>query len=203
MINKLINKLFSQKVTEDDIECAIDENIVDCKTFDDEQEKAYVGVPAPILNPVDDWFSSPYGFAVPAITQKQKDYMHKRQRSRNRKKRIVSIGRKNLLTFIKRCIIWQPRVVPLRFNLIPLVDPKTSKVVQKMSIDDWRYNDQKMKVREQALKVLLSKFGGQMEGVRPKYSSQSIYGVCSRLGIPRQHAHCRDCKILRGLLCKN
>ena len=75
MINNLINKLFSQKVTEDDIECAIDENIVDCKTFDDEQEKAYVGVPAPILNPVDDWFSSPYGFAVPAITQKQKDYM--------------------------------------------------------------------------------------------------------------------------------
>ena len=75
MINKLINKLFSQKVTEDDIECAIDENIVDCKTFDDEQEKAYVGVPAPILNPVDDWFSSPYGFAVPAITQKQKDFM--------------------------------------------------------------------------------------------------------------------------------
>tara|TARA_Y200000002_G_scaffold230612_1_gene190388 strand:- start:1069 stop:1476 length:408 start_codon:yes stop_codon:yes gene_type:complete len=75
MINKLINKLFSQKVTEDDIECAIDENIVDCKTFDNEQEKAYVGVPAPILNPVDDWFSSPLGFAVPAITQKQKDYM--------------------------------------------------------------------------------------------------------------------------------
>ena len=75
MINKLINKLFSQKVTEDDIECAIDENIVDCKTFDNEQEKAYVGVPAPILNPVDEWFSSPYGFAVPAITQKQKDYM--------------------------------------------------------------------------------------------------------------------------------
>ena len=45
----------------------------------------------------------------------------------------------------------------------------------KMSIDDWRYNDQKMKVREQALKILLSKFGGQMDGVVPKYSSQSIY----------------------------
>ena len=89
MINKLINKLFSQKVTEEDIECAIDENIVDCKTFDDEQEKAYVGVPAPILNPVDDWFSSPYGFAVPAITQKQKDYMEqeaeiKKQEEENR-----------------------------------------------------------------------------------------------------------------------
>jgi hypothetical protein len=44
-----------------------------------------------------------------------------------------------------------------------------------MSIDDWRYSDHKMKVREQALKVLLSKFGGQMDGVTPKYSSQSIY----------------------------
>ena len=32
-----------------------------------------------------------------------------------------------------------------------------------MSIDDWRYNDQKMTVREQALRVLLSKFAGQME----------------------------------------
>ena len=44
-----------------------------------------------------------------------------------------------------------------------------------MSLDDWRYNDEKMKVREQALRILLSKFGGQMEGATPKYSSQSIY----------------------------
>ena len=44
-----------------------------------------------------------------------------------------------------------------------------------MSIDDWRYSDQKMKVREQALHVLLSKFGHQLEGVVPKYSNQSIY----------------------------
>ena len=52
---------------------------------------------------------------------------------------------------------------------------KTFKAVPKMSIDDWRYSDQKMKVREQALRILLSKFGGQMDGVVPKYSSQSIY----------------------------
>ena len=44
-----------------------------------------------------------------------------------------------------------------------------------MSIDDWRYSDYKMKVREQGLQVLLSKFGGEMEGTTPKYSSQSIY----------------------------
>jgi len=41
--------------------------------------------------------------------------------------------------------------------------------------DDWRYNEDRMKVREQALKILLSKFGGQMSGVLPKYSSQSIF----------------------------
>ena len=44
-----------------------------------------------------------------------------------------------------------------------------------MSIDDWRYSDQKMKVREQALTVLLSRYGGEMEEGQPKYSSQSIY----------------------------
>ena len=32
-----------------------------------------------------------------------------------------------------------------------------------------------MKVREQALKILLAKFGGQMEGATPKYSNQSMY----------------------------
>ena len=83
MIKKLINKLFSQK----DIECAVDENTVECDHLDDDQDKAYVGVPAPILNPVDDWFSGPYG--SPTITEKQKDYMEqeteiKKQESENR-----------------------------------------------------------------------------------------------------------------------
>jgi len=75
MIKKLINKLFTQKITDEDIECAVDENVVDCKTFDDEQDKAYVGVPAPILNPVDEWFSSSYGCPTSVVTEKQKDYM--------------------------------------------------------------------------------------------------------------------------------
>ena len=56
---------------EEDIECAIDDDVVDCKEIDKEP---YVGVPAPILNPVDEWFSSPYG-CPPAITKKQQDYM--------------------------------------------------------------------------------------------------------------------------------
>ena len=77
MIKKLINKLFTQKITDEDIECAVDENVVDCKTFDDEQDKAYVGVPAPILNPVDEWFSSSYGCPTSVVTEKQKDYMER------------------------------------------------------------------------------------------------------------------------------
>ena len=78
MIKQIINKLFSQKISEEDIECAIDENIEDCDHFDDDQDNAYVGVPAPVLTPVDDWFSGSYGFATEIpITEKQKDYMER------------------------------------------------------------------------------------------------------------------------------
>ncbi len=73
MIKQIINKLFSQKISEEDIECAIDENTIECNHLDDDQEKAYVGVPAPILNPIDEWFASPYG-CPSAITEKQKEY---------------------------------------------------------------------------------------------------------------------------------
>ena len=72
MIKQILSKLFSQKPK--DIECAVDEDKVDCEHLDDDQDKAYVGVPAPILNPVDDWFASSYG-CPSAVTEKQKDYM--------------------------------------------------------------------------------------------------------------------------------
>ena len=72
MIKQILSKLFSQKSK--DIECAIDEDKVDCEHLDDDQDKAYVGVPAPILNPVDEWFAAPYG-CPSAVTEKQKDYM--------------------------------------------------------------------------------------------------------------------------------
>ena len=41
---------------EEDIECVIDEEVVDCKEID---EEPYVGVPAPTYLPEDEWFSSP------------------------------------------------------------------------------------------------------------------------------------------------
>ena len=52
MIKKILNKLFSQKIDDEHLECAIDEDKVDCGHLDDDQDKAYVGVPAPILNPI-------------------------------------------------------------------------------------------------------------------------------------------------------
>ena len=64
------------------------------------------------------------------------------------------------------------------------VDLRTSKGDLKMSMDDWRYDDHKMKVREQALVVLMSKFGGQMEGaVLNTHRNQSMSVLMT--GYPR------------------
>ena len=68
--------------TNDDIECAIDEDVVECSEMD---SPPYTGIPAPILTPVDDWFSGPYG----CPTEKQQDYMAqeaeiKKQEAENR-----------------------------------------------------------------------------------------------------------------------
>lgn len=58
-----------------------------------------------------------------------------------------------------------------------------------MTQEDWRYSDEKMKVREQSLKVLFSKFGHQMDGVVPKYSNQSIY-ECAHDWVSQGNANC-------------
>ena len=75
MIKKLLKRLFSEKK----VECSVDKEDVDCKHLDDDQEKAYTGIPAPILNPVDEWFASPYG-ASTAITEKQQEYQEATER---------------------------------------------------------------------------------------------------------------------------
>lgn len=41
--------------------------------------------------------------------------------------------------------------------------------------EDWRYDEDRMELRAKVLQILLSKFGAQMNGVVPKYSSQSIF----------------------------
>ena len=54
------------QVKEEDIECAIDENIVECSEMD---SPPYTGVPAPAYLSEDEWF------APPINSQKQLDYM--------------------------------------------------------------------------------------------------------------------------------
>ena len=53
------------KPTSEDIECTIDESIVDCEG----KEFNYTGVPAPVISPSDDWFNQPI------LTDKMQDYM--------------------------------------------------------------------------------------------------------------------------------
>ena len=53
--------------TNDDIECAIDDNVVDCSEMD---EEPYVGIPAPAYLEDDPWFGP-----APIRSEKQLDYM--------------------------------------------------------------------------------------------------------------------------------
>ena len=76
MIKQLIKKLFSENITKEKIECAIDETVVECEgeafTNDALNYYApYTGVPAPVLTPHDDWFFN----ENPVVTEIQKDYM--------------------------------------------------------------------------------------------------------------------------------
>lgn len=78
MIKQLIKKLFSENITKEKIECAIDETVVECEgeafTNDALNYYApYTGVPAPVLTPHDDWFSN----ENPVVTEIQKDYMER------------------------------------------------------------------------------------------------------------------------------
>ena len=71
----------NKQISEEEIECAIDEQTVDCAVM--EEEPAYTGVPAPVYLENDEWF----GTAV--VSEKSKDYMVqeteiKQQESENR-----------------------------------------------------------------------------------------------------------------------
>ena len=57
----------NKKISEQEIECAIDENIIDCTEM---EEEPYTGIPAPVYLKDDEWFGS-----VPEYTENQKDYM--------------------------------------------------------------------------------------------------------------------------------
>ena len=58
----------NKQISEEEIECAIDEQTVNCAVM--EEESAYTGVPAPAYLKDDEWFGP-----APEYTEKQKDYM--------------------------------------------------------------------------------------------------------------------------------
>ena len=58
-LKSLIKKVVGISTTE--VECAIDEDIVECQEIDLE---SYVGVPACVTTPLDDWFAPPYNIEV-------------------------------------------------------------------------------------------------------------------------------------------
>mgnify|MGYP001311252871 FL=1 len=56
------------------------------------------------------------------------------------------------------------------------------------SSSDWRYSDARMLVREQALKVLMAKFGSQMVDGVPKYPQNTIY-ECAHDWVSQGHTN--------------
>ena len=58
----------NKQISEEQIECAIDDQTVNCAVM--EEEPAYTGVPAPVLTPHDDWFEDP------PKTEMQMEYEH-------------------------------------------------------------------------------------------------------------------------------
>ena len=84
-VAKVIKEIFTQPIKyrnfEDDIECAIDETIVECEEMDN--DPSYVGVPAPEVLSNDPWFGDP------VLSEESKDYMEreiefKKQEQENR-----------------------------------------------------------------------------------------------------------------------
>lgn len=66
-IKNLIKNLFIPKFEyQEKVECAIDEDVVECSEMD---TPPYTGIPAPVVPPSDSWFQDP------PRTQKQEDYM--------------------------------------------------------------------------------------------------------------------------------
>ncbi len=61
-----VEKILTPK-QEEKIECAIDDEIVDCSEVD---STPFTGIPAPAYLPEDSWFGP-----TPTLTEKQKDYM--------------------------------------------------------------------------------------------------------------------------------
>jgi len=56
--------------------------------------------------------------------------------------------------------------------------------------NDWRYSEDKLKIRQQALSILLKKYGSELNSTREsKYKSQSIY-ECAHDWVSQGNVNC-------------
>ena len=56
--------------------------------------------------------------------------------------------------------------------------------------EDWRFNDQKIKLRQSAIKILLNRYGSDLDSTgKSKYSNQSIY-ECAHDWVSQGNANC-------------
>ena len=71
------------------------------------------------------------------------------------------------------------------------MDQKTSKEDRRtFMVDDWRYSKEKLKLREQALFILLSRYGTELDNTRKsKYTNQSIY-ECTHDWVSQGNVNC-------------
>ena len=63
---ELLEKVIPKTIKEEKIECAIDDEVVDCNELD---SPPYIGVPAPVYLKDDPWFGP-----APEYTEKQQEY---------------------------------------------------------------------------------------------------------------------------------
>ena len=98
---ELLEKVIPKTIKEEKIECAIDEEVVDCNEMD---SPPYIGVPAPVYLKDDPWFGP-----TPEYTEKQQEYRQQEATERlheelREEKKLV-----NLTIFMPRCMRLQPR----------------------------------------------------------------------------------------------
>ena len=56
--------------------------------------------------------------------------------------------------------------------------------------EDWRYSEEKLKLTENALKILLSKYGSELDSTRKsKYTNRSIY-ECAHDWVSQGNVNC-------------
>ena len=56
--------------------------------------------------------------------------------------------------------------------------------------EDWRFNDQKIKLRQSVIKILLNRYGSDLDSTRKsKYTNQSIY-ECAHDWVSQGNVNC-------------